>query len=57
MSDSHDQDPDFENLEGAGDDPSAVPTWYGGIVIHDFVCGFGFPAGLSHRRRRGSGPR
>ncbi len=33
MSDSHDQDPDFENLEGAGDDPSAVPTWYGGIVF------------------------
>ncbi|OUU24535.1 MAG: hypothetical protein CBC13_03310 [Planctomycetia bacterium TMED53] len=33
MSDAHNQDPDFEQLEGAGDDPSAIPTWYGGIVF------------------------
>ncbi|MGB1661365.1 MAG: hypothetical protein ACPHP7_00850 [Planctomycetota bacterium] len=33
MSDSQNQNAELENLEGAGDDPSAIPTWYGGIVF------------------------
>lgn len=33
MSDSQNQNSEPENLEGAGDDPSAIPTWYGGIVF------------------------
>lgn len=33
MSDSQNQPAELENLEGAGDDPSAIPTWYGGIVF------------------------
>ena len=33
MSDSQTQNSELENLEGAGDDPSAIPTWYGGIVF------------------------
>ena len=33
MSDSQTSDSELQNLEGAGDDPSAIPTWYGGIVF------------------------
>ncbi|MBT5737882.1 MAG: hypothetical protein HOI29_04840 [Planctomycetes bacterium] len=24
---------DYDDLPGSGDDPSAVPTWYGGVVF------------------------